>query len=56
MIPVVLLLEQANGDLVAVRFPSREDALDWEDAHPEILARGCVDLVGRREALAGAAL
>lgn len=50
--PYVLLCEDRNGDLVAVRFTSQEEARDWEDANEaRLIVRGCVRVVSKKEVL-----
>lgn len=49
---VYLLLETAQADIVAVRFPDKETAYDWEEKHAsDIAPRGLVKVVSRAEAL-----
>lgn len=51
---VVLLLELPTGDLVAVAFPTIDEARAWEDIHEDLgdlpgTVRGVVSLVTRGE-------
>lgn len=50
--PHILLIDGTEGNTEGIRFPSSEAARTWEDAHPQIVARGCIRLISKTEALA----
>lgn len=51
MTPHILLVNSPEGNVEAIRFPSADTARDWEDAHPNIEAVGCVRIATKWEAL-----
>ena len=52
MTKVALLVDTAEGDVVAVQFATPDAARDWEDKHElDLTGRGVVRVVTRAEAL-----